>query len=65
MMKIKCFEKPSIYQHFPYLRHFKKNTLTGSIPVSRSLKPLIFQGFFYFMLHFMLHRVISYYIFPP
>ena len=27
----------------------------GSSPVSRSLKPLIFQGFFVFVLHFVLH----------
>ena len=28
----------------------------GSIPVSRFLKLLIFQGFFCFMLYFMLHH---------
>ncbi len=29
--------------------------VAGSSPVSRSLKPLIFQGFFVFVLHFVLH----------
>ena len=36
-----------------------KEGVAGSIPVSRFLKPLIFQGFFYFILHFMLHQVVS------
>ena len=31
-----------------------KEGVAGSIPVSRFLKPLIFQGFFCFMLYFML-----------
>ena len=30
--------------------------VAGSIPVSRFLKLLIFQGFFCFMLYFMLHH---------
>ena len=32
----------------------------GSSPVSRSLKPLIFQGFFVFVLHFVLHGFLTY-----
>ena len=38
----------------------------GSSPVSRSLKSLIFQGFFVFVLQFMLYRLqfILYYQYP-
>ena len=27
----------------------------GSSPIFRSVKPLIFQGFYFFVLHFVLH----------
>ena len=37
----------------------------GFDPRLALLKTLDFSRFFYFMLHFMLHRVISYYIFLP